>query len=155
MGALINERQLERVVGYIAKGSEEGAELVSGGKRPDRPGYFVEPTVFAGGGNDIAIARDEIFGPVALVLPFDDVADAVSQANDTRYGLAAYIWTNDLSRAHTLAAQVRAGGVWINGGAPPDARLPWGGVKTSGVGRELGWAGIEASTEEKTVTVTL
>ncbi len=155
MGALINERQLERVVGYIAKGSEEGAELVTGGKRPDRPGYFVEPTVFAGGNNHIAIARDEIFGPVALVLPFDEVADAVAQANDTRYGLAAYIWTNDLSQAHTLAAQVKAGGVWINGGAPPDARLPWGGVKTSGVGRELGWAGIEASTEEKTVTITL
>jgi acyl-CoA reductase-like NAD-dependent aldehyde dehydrogenase len=155
MGALINEQQLERVVGYIAKGSEEGAELVTGGKRPDRPGYFVEPTVFAGGGNDITIARDEIFGPVALVLPFDEVADAVAQANDTRYGLAAYIWTNDLTQAHTLAAQVRAGSVWINGGAPPDARLPWGGVKASGVGRELGWAGIEASTEEKTVTITL
>ena len=155
MGALINERQLDRVVGYIAKGLEEGAELVTGGKRPDRPGYFVEPTVFAGGGNDITIARDEIFGPVALVLPFDDVADAVAQANDTRYGLAAYIWTNDLTQAHTLAGQVRAGSVWINGGAPPDARLPWGGIKTSGVGRELGWAGIEASTEEKTVTLTL
>ena len=155
MGALINERQLERVTGYIAKGSEEGAELVTGGSRPDRPGYFVEPTVFAGGGNDITIARDEIFGPVALVLPFDEVADAVAQANDTRYGLAAYIWTNDLSEAHRLAAKVRAGGVWINGGAPPDARLPWGGIKSSGVGRELGWAGIEASTEEKTVTITL
>jgi betaine-aldehyde dehydrogenase len=154
MGALINDRQLDRVLGYIAKGSEEGAELVSGGSRPDRPGYFVEPTVFAGGGNDISIARDEIFGPVALVLPFDDVADAVAQANDTRYGLAAYIWTSDLAQAHTLAAQVRAGGVWINGGAPPDARLPWGGIKSSGVGRELGWAGIEASTEEKTVTMT-
>jgi acyl-CoA reductase-like NAD-dependent aldehyde dehydrogenase len=155
MGALINERQLERVVGYIEKGSDEGAELVSGGKRPSRPGYFVEPTVFAGGGNDISIARDEIFGPVALVLPFDDVDEAVAQANDTRYGLAAYIWTNDLARAHTLAGQVRAGGVWINGGAPPDARLPWGGIKSSGMGRELGWAGIEASTEEKTVTIHL
>jgi len=155
MGALINERQLDRVVGYIAKGSEEGAELVTGGGRPDRPGYFVEPTVFAGGGNDIAIARDEIFGPVALVLPFSDVEAAVAQANDTRYGLASYIWTNDLAQAHRLAAKIRAGGVWINGGAPPDARLPWGGIKSSGVGRELGWAGIEASTEEKTVTITL
>lgn len=155
MGALINQRQLDRVVGYIAKGSDEGAELVTGGGRPDRPGYFVEPTVFAGGGNNITIARDEIFGPVALVLPFDEVADAVAQANDTRYGLAAYIWTKDLSQAHTLASQLRAGSVWINGGAPPDARLPWGGIKTSGIGRELGWAGIEASTEEKTVTITL
>ncbi len=155
MGALINARQLESVMGYITQGTAEGAELVTGGGRPDRPGYFVEPTVFAGGGNDTAIARDEIFGPVALVLPFDQVADAVREANDTRYGLAAYIWTRDLVNAHTLAAQVRAGSVWINGGAPPDARLPWGGLKSSGVGRELGWAGIEASTEEKTVTITL
>jgi betaine-aldehyde dehydrogenase len=155
MGALINARQLERVLGYISRGSEEGAELVTGGGRPDRPGYFVEPTVFAGGGNDIAIARDEIFGPVALVLPFDDVAAAVREANDTRYGLAAYVWTRDLVQAHSLASQLRAGSVWINGAAPPDARLPWGGAKSSGIGRELGWAGIEANTEEKTVTITL
>jgi acyl-CoA reductase-like NAD-dependent aldehyde dehydrogenase len=155
MGALINERQLERVLGYIDRGRAEGAEVVAGGRRADRKGYFVEPTVVAGGGNDIELARDEIFGPVGMVLPYDDVDQAVALANDTRYGLAAYIWTNDLSAAHRLAARVRAGGVWINGGAPPDARLPWGGMKTSGVGRELGWAGIEASTEEKTVTITL
>jgi acyl-CoA reductase-like NAD-dependent aldehyde dehydrogenase len=155
MGALINERQLERVLGYIDRGREDGAELVAGGERPERKGYFVQPTVFAGGGNDIQIAREEIFGPVGLVLPFDDVEDAVALANDTRYGLAAYVWTNDLAQAHRLAGRVRAGSVWINGGAPPDARLPWGGLKTSGIGRELGWAGIEASTEEKTVTITL
>ena len=155
MGALINEQQLERVSSYIAKGSEEGAELVTGGKRLDREGFFVEPTVFAGGGNDSTIAREEIFGPVGLVLPFDDLDDALRQANDTRYGLAAYLWTNDLSTALTAASKLRAGGVWINGGGAPDARLPWGGVKTSGIGRELGWAGIEANTEEKTVTITL
>ena len=155
MGALINADQLARVQRYIELGSEEGAELVTGGNRPDRPGYFVEPTVFANGGNDITIAREEIFGPVALVLPFDDLADAVREANATRYGLAAYVWTKDLSAAHDIASRVRAGSVWINGSAPPDARLPWGGVKTSGVGRELGWAGIEASTEEKTVTIAL
>ncbi|MFN8221633.1 MAG: aldehyde dehydrogenase family protein [Gaiellales bacterium] len=155
MGALINQKQLERVTGYIAQGSSEGAELVTGGGRPDRPGYFVEPTVFAGGNNAMTIARDEIFGPVALVMRFEDVDDAIRQANDTRYGLAAYVWTRDLSAAHRVAAAVRAGSVWINGSAPPDARLPWGGVRTSGVGRELGWAGIEANTEEKTVTITL
>jgi betaine-aldehyde dehydrogenase len=155
MGALINERQLERVLGYIERGREDGAELVAGGARSERKGYFVQPTVFAGGGNDIQIAREEIFGPVGLVLPFDDVEDAVALANDTRYGLAAYVWTNDLSQAHRLAARVRAGSVWINGPGAPDARLPWGGLKTSGIGRELGWAGIEASTEEKTVTITL
>jgi betaine-aldehyde dehydrogenase len=155
MGALINAEHRDRVSGYIAKGTEEGATLVAGGGRPDRKGFFVEPTVFAGGGNDLTIAQDEIFGPVGLVLPFDDTAEAIATANGTRYGLAAYIWTSNLNDAHRLAAEVKAGGVWINGSAPPDPRLPWGGVKASGVGRELGWAGIEAHTVEKTVTITL
>ena len=155
MGALINRQQRDRVTSYIAQGSADGAELVTGGGRPERPGFFVEPTVFAGTSNGIGIAQDEIFGPVALVLPFDDAEDAIAIANDTRYGLAAYVWTQNLSEAHRLAAQLRAGGVWINGPGAPDARLPWGGLKTSGIGRELGWAGIEGNTEEKTVTITL
>jgi betaine-aldehyde dehydrogenase len=155
MGALINRSQLERVTGYIERGKQEGAELVAGGARLERPGYFVEPTVFAGGGNEIAIAQEEIFGPVGLVLPFDDLDEAVAQANDTPYGLAAYVWTRDVAEAHKLAARLRAGSVWVNGAAPPDARLPWGGLKGSGVGRELGFAGIESNTEEKTVTIAL
>ena len=113
------------------------------------------PTVFADGTNDLRIAREEIFGPVGLLVPFDDVAEAVRAANDTRYGLAAYLWTSDVSAAHTLARQVKAGTVWVNGAGAPDARLPWGGMKQSGVGRELGYAGIEANTEEKVVTVVL
>jgi betaine-aldehyde dehydrogenase len=155
MGALINKAALERVTGYIERGQQEGAELVAGGGRPERDGYFVEPTVFAGGGNQTSIAQEEIFGPVGLVLPFEDLDDAIAQANDTRYGLAAYVWTRDVSEAHRVAARVRAGSVWVNGGAPPDPRLPWGGMKGSGVGRELGFAGIESNTEEKTVTIAL
>jgi betaine-aldehyde dehydrogenase len=154
MGALINSGQRDVVSDYIAKGKADGAELVTGGGRPDRPGYFVEPTVFAGSDNSISIAQNEIFGPVALVMPFDDAEQAIAIANDTRYGLAAYLWTQNLGLAHSLAKKLRSGNVWINGGAPPDARVPWGGVKTSGVGRELGYAGIEANTEEKTVTIT-
>jgi acyl-CoA reductase-like NAD-dependent aldehyde dehydrogenase len=155
MGALISSKQRDRVAGYIEQGSADGAELITGGGRPDRPGFFVEPTVFAHTSNDIGIAQDEIFGPVALVIPFDDPEDAIAIANDTRYGLAAYLWTRDLSTAHRLAGRLRAGGVWINGPGAPDARLPWGGLKSSGMGRELGFAGIEANTEEKTVTITL
>jgi betaine-aldehyde dehydrogenase len=155
MGALVSENQMNRVTGYIAKGKAEGADLVTGGERIGDRGFFVQPTVFAGGGNGQSIAQDEIFGPVGLVLPFDSVDEAIGIANDTRYGLAAYVWTQNLGMAHSLASRIRAGGVWINGGAPPDARVPWGGVKASGVGRELGYAGIEANTEEKSVTITL
>jgi acyl-CoA reductase-like NAD-dependent aldehyde dehydrogenase len=155
MGPLINAAQLERVTGYIEKGLSEGARAVTGGSRPDRPGYFVEPTIFADGSNDMTIAREEIFGPVGLVMGFDDPLEAARLANDTRYGLAAFIWTRDVSAAHELAGQIKAGTVWVNGFGPPDPRLPWGGMKTSGMGRELSYSGIEANTEEKTVTIVL
>lgn len=157
MGALINSDQYQRVTGYIAAGQAEGAELIAGGGGLDRAGFFVRPTVFAGrdGGNDLRIAREEIFGPVGLVIPFDDLEDALLQANDTPYGLGAYVWTRDLNRAHEVAARMRAGTVWINGSGAPDARLPWGGLKGSGIGRELGFAGIEENTTEKSVTITM
>jgi acyl-CoA reductase-like NAD-dependent aldehyde dehydrogenase len=155
MGALVNKKQQERVLGYIENGQAEGARLVAGGGRPDRPGFFVEPTIFADVDNDMTIAREEIFGPVGSVIAFDDPADAIQIANTTVYGLAASIWTKDVAAAHSLAAQVRAGAVWVNGWAAIDAALPWGGMKSSGIGRELGWSGILANTEEKVVTVVL
>ncbi|MGK8467283.1 phenylacetaldehyde dehydrogenase StyD [Nocardia cyriacigeorgica] len=155
MGPLINARQRETVLGYIEKGLGEGARIVAGGGGHDGPGYFVPPTIFADATNDMTIAREEIFGPVGTVIPFDTLDDAVAMANDTVYGLAATVWTNDVSIAHTVAADLRVGAVAINGWSPLDPALPWGGVKTSGIGRELGWSGIEANTEEKTVTVVL
>lgn len=155
MGALISRGHLDRVLSYVERGKAEGARLVTGGGRPSTKGYFVEPTIFADVRNDSTIAREEIFGPVGAVMPFDDVDEAVRIANETEYGLAATIWTRDLSLAHTLARRVRAGTVWVNGWGAIDPALPWGGMKTSGIGRELGWSGILANTEEKVVTVVL
>ncbi|WP_416562313.1 aldehyde dehydrogenase family protein [Nocardia testacea] len=155
MGPLVNRDQRDRVLGYVEKGVAEGARLVAGGgARADGPGFFVRPTVFAGT-NDQVIAQEEIFGPVGVVIPFDNDAEAVALANDNAYGLAATLWTRDLARAHTTAAEVHAGAVAINGWSPLGPQLPWGGVKASGTGRELGYEGILANTEAKTVTVVL
>jgi len=155
IGALVNAKQRETVLGYIAKGRNEGARVAAGGSAPDRAGYFVRPTIFADANNDMTIAREEIFGPVGTVIAFDSPEEAVQLANATKYGLAASIWTQDVTRAHTLASQVRAGAVWVNGWAAIDPALPWGGMKTSGIGRELGWSGILSNTEEKVITIVL
>ena len=154
MGSLISQAQLDRVIGYVDSGRAEGAELITGGSRLGRRGYFVEPTIFSGT-NDLTIAQEEIFGPVGTVIGFGDPEEAIRLANETRYGLAAVVWTQDLSLAHRTAAALRVGAVWVNAWGPPDPRLPWGGMKASGIGRELGSAGIEACTEEKVVSVVL
>jgi acyl-CoA reductase-like NAD-dependent aldehyde dehydrogenase len=154
MGPLINAAQRDRVLGYVHRGLDEGATLITGGAAPDGPGHFVTPTVFAGG-NDLTIAREEIFGPVGTVITFGDDAEAIALANDNRYGLAATVWTSDVRRAHVIAAALEAGAVGVNGWSPLAPQLPWGGVKASGIGRELGYEGILANTESKTVTVVL
>ncbi|HVN46968.1 MAG TPA: aldehyde dehydrogenase family protein [Steroidobacteraceae bacterium] len=155
MGALVSRKQLDRVAGYVRIGVEEGAKVVAGGERRSGKGYFFKPTILSNVKNDMRIAQEEIFGPVGAVMPFDDVEDAVRLANATRYGLSASVWTRDINAAHTIAARVRAGTVWINGWGAIDPRLPWGGFKTSGIGRELGARGLDACTEEKVVTVVM
>ncbi|KRP59295.1 aldehyde dehydrogenase family protein [Pseudomonas trivialis] len=155
MGPVAKKAQWERVNRYIQLGIDEGATLLAGGVSSPEQGWFVRPTIFADARNDMAIARDEIFGPVGTIIPFDDEADAVALANDSAYGLAATVWTADLVRAHRVAAAVKAGAVGINCWSPLDANLPWGGVKTSGIGREGGFGGALAYTEEKVITVLL
>ncbi|MGV9711371.1 aldehyde dehydrogenase family protein [Gordonia sp. NPDC003424] len=154
MGPLVNARQRDRVVDYMKKGANEGAEVITGGSAPEGPGFFVEPTVLAGS-NDMTVAREEIFGPVGIVIPFDSDDEAVALANDNQYGLSATVWTTNVSRAHAVSAQVQAGAIGVNGWSPLAPQLPWGGVKASGVGRELGYEGILAYTEPKTVAVVL
>ena len=155
MGPVAKKVQWERVNRYIQLGIDEGATLLAGGVSSPEQGWFVRPTIFADARNDMAIARDEIFGPVGTLIPFDNEADAVALANDSAYGLAATVWTADLVRAHRVAAAVKAGAVGINCWSPLDANLPWGGVKTSGIGREGGFGGALAYTEEKVITVLL
>ena len=140
---------------YIDKGNQQGASCVSGGKRSGDRGYFIEPTVFTDVQDDMAIARDEIFGPVMSVLSFKDSDDILKRANDTMFGLAAAVWTQDIKKAHHFAANVRAGTVWVNCYDVFDAAAPFGGFKMSGQGRELGTEGLKVYLESKTVTVAL
>jgi acyl-CoA reductase-like NAD-dependent aldehyde dehydrogenase len=155
LGPLVSAEQFERVNSYVSIGVSEGAEIVLGGGRFDTPGYFVEPTVFSGVSNDMRLAREEIFGPVAALIPFRDVDEAVHIANDTEYGLAAAVATNSVSTAHSLARRLRAGVVWVNTYSELDSTFPFGGYKQSGVGRELGDKSLESFTELKSVFIRL
>jgi acyl-CoA reductase-like NAD-dependent aldehyde dehydrogenase len=144
---------------YVEVGRAEGARLAFSGSRPSAPelaqGFFVPPTIFEAGSNDLRIAREEIFGPVMTVLPFDDLDDVVRLANDTEYGLAAAIWTRDISRALRAAKAVRAGVVWINDSQPAPSESMWGGYKQSGIGRELGPYALDAYLESKQIYIAL
>jgi acyl-CoA reductase-like NAD-dependent aldehyde dehydrogenase len=155
MGPVAKKSQFERVNRYIASGLEQGAELLAGGISESERGWFVKPTIFAGATNRMTIAREEIFGPVGTVIEFDTEDEAIALANDSDYGLAATVWTTSLERAHRVAAAVKAGAIGINCWSPLDANLPWGGLKSSGIGREGGIAGALAYTEEKVITVLL
>ncbi len=158
MGPLVSREQQERVRRYVEIGLEE-ATLAVQGDAPADPrlagGYWVPPTIFADATNDATIAREEIFGPVMTVIPFDDVDEVVRLANDNEYGLAAAVWTTDITKALTTARAIRAGVVWINGTQTTPIEAPWGGYKHSGIGRELGKDGIEDYLETKHVHVHL
>jgi aldehyde dehydrogenase (NAD+) len=153
IGPMVSQKQYDRVQAYIRKGMEEGALVLVGGEgRPQglEAGYFVKPTVFVNVTNDMTIAREEIFGPVLSVIAYDSEDEAISIANDSKYGLHAVVIGTDLQRAHRVASQLRAGRVVINGMAD-DPQAPWGGFKYSGVGREYGRYGIEAFLETRAI----
>jgi len=156
VGALVHPEHYDKVMSYVEIGKSEGS-LVAGGGRPDGfdRGNFVAPTVFADVGPDARIFQEEIFGPVVSITPFDTDEDALALANNTQYGLAAYIWTNDLKRAHNLAQAVEAGMVWLNSNNVRDLRTPFGGVKASGLGHEGGYRSIDFYTDQQAVHITL
>jgi aldehyde dehydrogenase (NAD+) len=153
MGPLISAGQMKRVLDYIEVGKREGARIAAGGTRHGDNGYFVNPTIFTDVEHDMRISQEEIFGPVASVLRFKDDEDAIRLANGTSYGLAAGVWTADIGRGHRFAKRLKVGTVWVNTFGPTDVRLPWGGARDSGFGREHGESAIENFTEPKVVWI--
>lgn len=154
-GPQVSEEQFDKILGYLDKGRDEGADLVTGGNRFGDEGYFIEPTIFNNVNDEMTIARDEIFGPVVSVLPFEDMDEILDRANNTYYGLAAAVWTRDINKAHLYAREVQAGTVWINTYHQYSPLTPFGGFKMSGHGRENGEAVLDHYTETKTVTLKL
>lgn len=155
LGPVVSSDQLEKILGYVDDAREDGIEVVTGGKRLDRKGYFIPPTILLNPDPAHHVVREEIFGPVLCIIPFDDEEDLIHAANGVGYGLAAGIWTRSLDRAHRAARSVKAGSVWINAYHVADPALPFGGFKESGWGRELGEAGITAFTEAKSVAISI
>ncbi|MGQ0661847.1 aldehyde dehydrogenase family protein [Sphingosinicella sp.] len=155
MGPLVSTEQHERVLGYIEAGRKEGASILCGGDTPGGDGYFVNPTILVDVKPEMKVVREEIFGPVLAATRYDDLDEVAKAANDTTYGLAASIWTRDVSAMHKLAGKLKAGMVWGNCASAADTSLPFGGYKQSGFGRESGRYGIEAYTEIKTVAIAL
>jgi aldehyde dehydrogenase (NAD+) len=155
MGPVVSEIQMKRVLDYVDIGVKEGASLAAGGMRIGDRGYFVEPTVFADVEHEMRISQEEIFGPVVSVIRFSDEADAIRKANGTKYSLAAGVWSRDIGRVQRFAKKAKAGTVWINTYGYTDVRLPWGGSRDSGFGREHGDAALENFTEPKAVWMNL
>src|SRR5437588_1571476 len=150
-GPVVSQEQQERVLSYIESGRSEGAELLAGGDTPGDAGYFVNPTLFTATSDDLKIAREEIFGPVLVALPYESLEEVAARANDTDYALAAGVWTCNVGNAHRLAGLLKAGSVYVNCWGEVDPGAPFGGYKASGIGREHGREGLEAYLETKTV----
>jgi aldehyde dehydrogenase (NAD+) len=158
-GPQVTKAQYERVLGYIEAGKRDGAKLVTGGEPVKNvgsgKGFYIAPTVFTDVKDSMSIFREEIFGPFVVISPFESEEEAVERANDTTYGLGAAVFTKDIARAHRVARKIEAGMVWVNSSNDSDFRVPFGGVKMSGIGRELGEAGLDAYTNKKAVHVNL
>ncbi|MFN6537073.1 MAG: aldehyde dehydrogenase family protein [Nostoc sp. EkiNYC01] len=154
-GPQVDKEQFDRVMSYIESGMREGAKMLCGGNQVGEKGFFIAPTVFADVRDEMKIAQEEIFGPVMSIIKFKDIDEVIQRANATMYGLAAAVWTQDITKAHAIANNVRAGTVWVNCYDVFDAAAPFGGFKQSGIGRELGEYGLQQYTEVKTVTIKL
>lgn len=155
LGPLISEKQREQVASYVTSGRRDGAEVVVGGKSIEGPGFFFQPTIFANTRSDMKIVREEIFGPVLVATPFDEVDEVLAMANDTKYGLGAGVFSRDVNKVHHMAHHLQTGNVWVNHYGTVHPSLPFGGFKESGWGREMGMDGLEAFLEKKSVYVKL